>query len=52
VSTSCDAHRFPFLRENLLSIADQYDRDAELLERSLKALMESERLIAQVDDLL
>jgi hypothetical protein len=42
----------PFLRENLLSIAKQHDRDADLLERSLKAILESEQLIAQFDELL
>ena len=43
---------FPPMREALLSIADHYELDADLLESSLQTIIDSERLIAKADQLL
>jgi hypothetical protein len=39
------------MREALLSIADHYELDADLLESSLQTIIDSERLIAKADQL-
>ena len=43
---------FPPLRWTLLEIADQYECEAELVESSSQALIESRHLIAAADKLL
>ena len=43
---------FPPLRWTLLEIADQYECEAELVEGSSQALIESRHLIAAADKLL
>jgi hypothetical protein len=43
---------FPGLEEALLRIADQYEVDARLTERSLQAIIDSEHLIDETEALL
>jgi hypothetical protein len=43
---------FPPLRSALLEIADQYDMEAALVERSLQAIIESKHLLNAADRLL
>ena len=43
---------FPPMREALLSIAEHYELDADLLESSLQTIIDSERLMAKADELL
>jgi hypothetical protein len=40
------------MREALLSIADHYELDADLLESSVQTIIDSERLMAKADELL
>ena len=42
---------FPPMREALLSIADHYELDADLLESSRQTIIDSERLLAKADEL-
>jgi hypothetical protein len=39
------------MREALLSIADHYELDADLLESSLQTIIDSKRLMAKADEL-